>query len=792
MDALTLTKDRHWKREQNKWSSQGLGSTDGAQSLINSFFDSQHKETQEALVRLRSHKGFRGPRRVILDMDPEKLTYLLMYYGLCAVGINEPYISHASRVLGGGIETEAYGDALKAWDAALAQKFEKLVKENNSSHIHRKRAMKAYTNRAKFVFREWTDEERLQAGKTAMEILLSGPLFAIDDKYWTITVGATEVLNGLMEQIVMKLLIGLPQTDPIEPWREYTLHLGGYPYNLVRTHQKAVRRHIETNIRDGVMAPALEALNTAQAVRWSINEPMLNLVMACYDNDIAVAGIPPRQDLPEPQKCSWDDMSQDQRLAWKKKASSIKKTNIGYIGERTVFSRDIAEAKELIGKDFSTPMNFDYRGRIYGVCSLNFARQDYVRSMFQFAEGQILNDTGFYWLKVHLANVGDFNKTSKKAFDERVKWVDDNIPMIRKCANDPLSHLEWLQADKPFMFVAACKAFVEAEAGRKVHIPVSFDGSCSGLQHLCAMSLSTEGQLVNLTPNKQPQDIYQTVADIVKRKVEMDIGGEMNDLARMALDYGITRSLVKRNVMTYSYSSKKYGMQNQLVEDTMRPLQSQVLTGELKSHPFGEDNGFAASRYLGAHIFTAIEEAISKPAEVMRYLQTIARVMAHEGKPVTWVTPMGFPVMLRYPKQEIVRVNLFLVDKGLTRRVAPVSAIETNEIDKYRAANAVAPSFVHSMDACHLQMVVVESKKQGINNIALVHDSFGCLPNDATRFREIIKSTFIQLYTENDVLQDILDMSISQLNRSAYKLDPVPHKGTLDISQVMQAEYAFA
>ncbi len=89
-------------------------------------------------------------------------------------------------------------------------------------------------------------------------------------------------------------------------------------------------------------------------------------------------------------------------------------------------------------------------------------------------------------------------------------------------------------------------------------------------------------------------------------------------------------------------------------------------------------------------------------------------------------------------------------------------------------------------------MVVRECAKAGINSIALVHDSFGCLPNDAPRFREIIKRTFVELYTENDVLQDILETSISQLERSAYKLDPVPHKGDLDLALVMQAEYAFA
>jgi DNA-directed RNA polymerase len=792
MDALELTKDRHWEREQKTWSRQGLGGTDGGSGLIARFFDPQHKVTQETLVKLRSNKGFKGPRRVILDMDEEKLTYLLMYYGLCAVGNDEPYLSTAMRVLGKGIEDEAYGDALKAWDDAQARKFEELVRRNNSSLRHRKRAIAAYARRAKFTFKEWTDDERLAAGKTAMEILLAGPMFALDDQFWTITVGARESLDDLMSALVMRLLIGLPQTGPVEPWREFKLHIGGYPYSLVRTHQKAVRRHVEVNIRDGVMTPALEALNHAQSVLWRIDADMLALVRQCYEMGVPVDGLPSKDDLPEPPKGDWDEMSADQRMAWKKKAHSVKMANIGLIGEQTVLNRDLAWAEQLVGKDFHTPMNFDYRGRVYPIAFLNYARQDYVRAMFKFAEGQIVNDEGMYWLKVHLANVGDFNKVSKAPFDDRVAWTNENLEFIRETANAPLDNLMWTKADKPFMFVAACKALVAAECGQPVHIPNSWDGSCSGLQHLCSMSRSTEGALVNLLPNDRPQDIYQTVADIVKAKVEADLGGENDELAKQALAYGINRSLVKRNVMTYSYSSKKYGMQNQLVEDTMRPLQSKVLTGELEKHPFGDDNGFKASRYLGGYIFAAIEEAISKPAEVMRYLQTIARVMAHEGKPVTWVTPMGFPVMLRYPKQETKQLQLFLVDKGLKRSVYPATAIETNEIDKYRAANAVAPSFVHSMDSCHLQMVVRECAKAGINSIALVHDSFGCLPNDAPRFREIIKRTFVELYTENDVLQDILETSISQLERSAYKLDPVPHKGDLDLALVMQAEYAFA
>jgi DNA-directed RNA polymerase, mitochondrial len=145
--------------------------------------------------------------------------------------------------------------------------------------------------------------------------------------------------------------------------------------------------------------------------------------------------------------------------------------------------------------------------------------------MFLFADGEPIGEEGIYWLKVHLANCGDDNRISKQAFDERVAWVDRNLTQIVNVASFPLSELWWTKADKPFMFLAACfelAAAIEEGPTYVTHLPVSFDGSCSGLQHLCAMTRAPEGSLVNLTPEERPQDIYQTVADLARELIEAD------------------------------------------------------------------------------------------------------------------------------------------------------------------------------------------------------------------------------------------------------------------------------
>jgi DNA-directed RNA polymerase, mitochondrial len=90
----------------------------------------------------------------------------------------------------------------------------------------------------------------------------------------------------------------------------------------------------------------------------------------------------------------------------------------------------------------------------------HFQRDDAVRALFLFADGEPVGADGQRWLKVHTANCGDGcgdgSKISKRPFDERVAWVDENIEKIKGSAASPLEQRWWTQADKPFQFLAAC------------------------------------------------------------------------------------------------------------------------------------------------------------------------------------------------------------------------------------------------------------------------------------------------------------------------------------------------
>jgi DNA-directed RNA polymerase len=546
------------------------------------------------------------------------------------------------------------------------------------------------------------------------------------------------------------------------------------------------------------MQPHLDALNALQNVPWTINRSILAVVKACHDSGVDVKGLPEREDVPMPPKPrAWDSMTDDEKKVWRREASEIEKHNRSLVGSRVQFIQDMRTAEAMAEQpQFYTPMNSDWRGRVYAVCHFNFQRDDRVRALFQFANGAPIGEEGLYWLKVHVANCGDFDKISKKPFPERITWVQQNLVRLRSVAQAPLRDLWWTKADKPFLFLAACMELRDALAAGPqfvTRLPVSFDGSCSGLQHLCAMTRAPEGALVNLTPGEYPQDVYQTVALVAEKKIRLDAEAG-DELAKLCLAYGVTRSVVKRNVMTYSYSSKTFGMAKQQDEDLIEPLSFDVLAKKLPEHPFGSYADKAgpttlAAKYLAETIYNSIKSVIDLPQQAMVFLQKCARAMAHEGKPLTWTTPTGLPWANRYHVPKVKRIELWLHDTRVQLSVA--DGVE-KEIDKERAANGVAPNFVHALDAAHLALTVRAAASEGID-AATVHDSFGCLAPHATRFNQIIREQFVGMYEKHDVLGEVLAQAKSVLTlHNQQRLPKELEYGSLDLRGVLRAQYAFA
>ncbi|WP_010095678.1 DNA-directed RNA polymerase [Burkholderia ubonensis] len=101
--------------------------------------------------------------------------------------------------------------------------------------------------------------------------------------------------------------------------------------------------------------------------------------------------------------------------------------------------------------------------------------------------------------------------------EEREAWTRQNEAMILRVVADPRSNREWMKADKPWQFLAACFEWAgyqeEGEAFRS-RLAGALDGSCSGVQMLAGMTRdASAGAMVNFVSSERGDDYYGRMAD---------------------------------------------------------------------------------------------------------------------------------------------------------------------------------------------------------------------------------------------------------------------------------------
>jgi hypothetical protein len=307
------------------------------------------------------------------------------------------------------------------------------------------------------------------------------------------------------------------------------------------------------------------------------------------------------------------------------------------------------------------------------------------------------------------------------------------------------------------------------------------DGTCNGIQHLAALSLSLEtGARVNLTYRDPstlgPADVYGEVAKAVEAKVRAT--NEPWALRfKAAASFKITRSMVKELVMTLPYGAKQFSATNRLgatYRDALagvcevnapvwqnhmfKELEAQKEDGgdknydafaerELKDHPL-----FAADCRAMASITWAetLQGALGSAGEVMGLLQSIAAECP--GGSISWrIGPGDMWVEGGRPSPE----DMAHVDKALFVYRTQSKDIKTQKKGHQKDAllsrsyliNAIVPHFVHSQDARHMSLV-------GERVLAAGHPFFGvhdCFFTDATGLLCAAKATrevFVEMYRD--------------------------------------------
>ena len=541
-------------------------------------------------------------------------------------------------------------------------------------------------------------------------------------------------------------------------------------------------------LKDRDLSLEYQCVNALQRTPWRINEFVVDTLRQCWDSGQSWEGLPPRDNLALPkypfskEPKYLNDEETAVFKAFKSERNKIHSYNNKSMSKRIQVERTIQLAEQY--KDIEKMWyvwQLDFRGRKYPVESfLSPQNADYSKALLEFANpATITNDEEARWLAIHGANVFGVDKVS---LEDREMWAYMNVENAVDVYNDPLTNRWWQEADKPWQALAWCYEWALYSNARQfgehfeTHLPCASDGSCNGLQHLSAMLRDLEGgRAVNLTPHDTPQDIY---TDVAKRTTEL-LQQEGTTLASELLNIGVCRKICKRPVMIVPYSGTQHSCRDYILEALEEKCKG--------NNPWGDDFWQPAT-YLAKFVWKAINEVIVSAHKVMDYIKSIAKLYSKQGRPFEWETPTGLLVRQSYSNTKKLRIWTHL--SGSTVKLNYRQPLEKT-VDSRKSVSGASPNFTHSLDAAALTFTVDKCLKEGITDFAMVHDSYGTHSPNMVKLNDKLREAFVEMYRDNDVLQNLYDSAVSTLTEGTEIPEPPP-RGTLNIEEVLQSDYFFA
>ena len=558
-------------------------------------------------------------------------------------------------------------------------------------------------------------------------------------------------------------------------------YIGGYPSEsfrrkpLVKTYDS---KYLEELAQMDIPF-VYNAVNIIQNTGYVVDSQLKGLLHHCWDKSLPVGGLPPIEDEPMPPKPSDIDTNEESRRSWRKAAARTHFDNERLKSKRLQVMKTINLAEKFKDQSIYFPVSLDFRGRVYPVpYFLQPQGPEWAKSLLSFEESQQMTESGRMWLYSHTASRWGLDK---KPYIERIKWVEDNLSLVRRIGKDPLSEMAWTDADEPWAFARACMEVSRMhEQGQsfRTNLPVSMDATNQGLQIYSMILKDPVAALAtNVTPHDIPQDVYQQVADRVRKKLFED----NNEYGSKWLTFGIDRKTTKRQTMTLCYGSTFFSCRTYTAEW----FYEQVKAG--RTSPFGDET-YRPCNYLAELIWASIGEVVQSAQVGMDWLRAAASLFVQNEVIPRWTTPLGFPVKMHYENTNPYTIKTMV---GGTLRQHRLR-IPNGQTNSRKTVNAICPNWIHSLDGAGglLGHSMNLAESNGIQSVMTIHDSIGVLATQAELMHASVREATADLFDEHDQLQNLADQLAIQLP-SGVSLPSLPNRGRLNISEVLRSKYYF-
>ena len=356
--------------------------------------------------------------------------------------------------------------------------------------------------------------------------------------------------------------------------------------------------------------------------------------------------------------------------------------------------------KDYRDSEFSFVWKFDKRGRVYSSgYDINVQGDSYRKASLEFANTEVVNESGMKWLKIDIANHYGLDK---ELWEDRVKFVDENDSILEALMD---------KADEPLLYIQALQAYRKVQRGLPTGYIVRLDATASGPQIMNTLFRDIEGmRYLNVLGDSTRHDLYTLVAKrMYENTKDSQIWRDLNG------DFAKVRKVIKKPIMCSFYNS------------VSKPKEI-----------FGENTLELAEFY----------KALRKYCQGALEVQDTINACWDNSKDVNvWTLPDGHTAYC--PVSKVLESKIEIPEKGMKR-------VYTHTVQRAnpQESRSLCPNLIHSIDGYICREVVKRLNELDIE-VSPIHDSFGVHPNHCDELRRVYRELLAELY-ESDTLINLL------------------------------------
>uniref|UniRef100_P33539 Probable DNA-directed RNA polymerase n=1 Tax=Agaricus bitorquis TaxID=5343 RepID=RPOP_AGABT len=493
------------------------------------------------------------------------------------------------------------------------------------------------------------------------------------------------------------------------------------------------------NLRDHTEASEMlySSINYLNSIKFKINKAMLNFILAEWDNKDSklFKGYNMLKPILETD------------------SKEIKEEKVSSNSKYTLYSNIISLASLYKDNEFYLPVYVDFRGRVYPLSNyISYQGGDLARSLILFADTKcVLNNSGKECLNVYLANLAGYDKLP---WSERLTKVDGIIKEYLE--SNEISNTKYIEDNidkisEPFQFISIMYAKLLSISNPKANIsnPILFDASCSGIQHIAALTLEKElASNVNLYTDSSnpkedyPQDFYTYALEKIRDKL---INSDITELR----DIKLNRKIIKRSVMTIPYNISMAGIGEHLMEHftvkTVLKYRYVVIPGSATIS--SKDVYLDYSKYgqLCKIIYFVLTKELPSLRLLSNYFESMIDIFVKLNIPITWVTPSGLKIKYTNIKFKPQKVKTSVLN---TSKITTIK-LPTDSLDVLSTKRSFMPNFIHSLDASNVHLLLNSVSYKNLP-VYTVHDCFASTANNMFKLEKLVKNAFINIYFNDE------------------------------------------